>query len=46
MVAREVLPEGISVIDLSYFNPKHRGNKFRCMHMIDGADDDIANKIV
>ena len=86
MVAREVLPEGSSVIDLSYFNPmylrpavfameianqffysqldryclyyvsqqpisfssrrKHRGNKFRCMHMIDGADDDIANKIV
>ena len=23
MVAREVLPEGISVIDLSYFNPMY-----------------------
>ena len=86
MVAREVLPEGSSVIDLSYFNQmylhpavfaleianqilysqvdryclysisqkrisfssrqKRRGNKFRCMPLIDGADDDIANKIV
>ena len=88
MVVREVLPEGSSIIDLSYFNPmylrpavfameianpilysqvgldryclyyvsqqpisfssrrKHRGNTFRCMHMIDGADDHIANKIV